>query len=182
VVELTTGMAAGDGDAYRTFYDHYFHRLLRYLLVLSGGEEETARECLQLTMLRVARHARPFDTEAAFWSWLTVLARSSWVDEHRRRQRHWHLLERFFRGRVQAPEADESASDNRLLSLLEAHLVQLPPDERELVERKYLEDTPVAELALALGCSEKAVDSRLVRIRRKLKHAILTRLKHEESI
>ncbi|MEO7299756.1 MAG: sigma factor [Verrucomicrobiota bacterium] len=80
---LTAQMAKGDEAAYREFYELYFNRLLRYLLVLTGNEE-TAREALQLTLLRVARHAKKFESEAALWSWLTVLARSSVIDESRK--------------------------------------------------------------------------------------------------
>ena len=69
-------MARGDQNAYRRFYELYFDRLLRYMLVVTGNEQ-AAREALHSTMLRVARHARRFDSEAVFWRWLTVLGRSS---------------------------------------------------------------------------------------------------------
>src|SRR3989442_913928 len=85
---LTVRMARGDESAYREFYAGYFDRLLRYLLVVTQGREEAAREALQLTLMRVVRHIKKFDTETALWSWLTVLARSSVVDEQRKRTRY----------------------------------------------------------------------------------------------
>jgi len=78
-------MAGGDEAAYRQFYDAYFDRLLRYLLVVTGGNEEAAREALQLALVRVVRHVKTFETEEKFWSWLTVLARSAFADESRKR-------------------------------------------------------------------------------------------------
>src|SRR5437016_11856184 len=96
IAALTAGMAAGDEDAYRMFHELYFRRLLRYLLVVTGGREEAAREALQLTLLRVVRHVRKFNSEEAFWSWLTVLARSAVVDETRKRHRYFAFLERLF--------------------------------------------------------------------------------------
>jgi RNA polymerase sigma factor (sigma-70 family) len=66
-----------------------------------------------------------------------------------------------------------------LLSLLERHLAALPADEKRLVEGKYLEGRSVRELAEELQTSEKAVESRLVRVRRKLKEALLLGLKNE---
>src|SRR5207245_760424 len=62
-------MAEADEDAYSMFHELYFHRLLRYLLVVTGGQEEAAREALQLALLRVVRHIRRFDLEEAFWCW-----------------------------------------------------------------------------------------------------------------
>src|ERR1017187_640134 len=81
VSELTARMSRGDEAAFHEFYQLYFNRLLRYLLVVAHGQEEVALEALQLTFVRVARHVRWFDSEAVFWSWLTVLARSSIADE-----------------------------------------------------------------------------------------------------
>jgi DNA-directed RNA polymerase specialized sigma24 family protein len=55
----------------------------------------------------------------------------------------------------------------------------LPFDERRLVEAKYRDRRSVRDLAEELNLSEKAVESRLVRIRHKLKTAILDGLKRE---
>jgi RNA polymerase sigma factor (sigma-70 family) len=64
-------------------------------------------------------------------------------------------------------------------TLLETSLGALPFDERRLLEAKYFERRSVRQLAEELNLSEKAVDSRLVRIRQKLKNAILEALKRE---
>ena len=60
VAALTRAMALGDEAAFRQFYDAYFDRLLRYLLVVTGGNEQAAREALQGALVRVARHVKPF--------------------------------------------------------------------------------------------------------------------------
>src|SRR5262249_756562 len=87
IESLTERMIEGEEEAYREFYGLYFDRLLRYLIVLTRNEDK-AREALQLTLVRVARHAKRFTSEVAFWSWLTVLARSSVVDEGRKAGRY----------------------------------------------------------------------------------------------
>ena len=56
----------------------------------------------------------------------------------------------------------------------------MPPEERELVEAKYFDRRSVRDIAQGLGTSEKAIESRLVRLRRKLKVALLDGLKNEE--
>jgi DNA-directed RNA polymerase specialized sigma24 family protein len=72
VIRLTTTMSRGDEEAFHEFYNLYFNRLLRYLIVVTNGQEEIAREAVQLTFVRVARHVRKFDSETAFWNWLAV--------------------------------------------------------------------------------------------------------------
>ncbi len=178
---LTARMSRGDEAAFHEFYAAYFNRLLRYLLVVSHGCEEVAREALQLTFVRVARHVRPFESESAFWNWLTVLARSSIVDESRKRSRYQALLARFFLERVPEAATDSRDADQRFLELVKEELAALPPEERELIERKYFGGEPVRGLAERQELTEKAMESRLLRIRRKLKTAVLDRMRNETT-
>jgi RNA polymerase sigma-70 factor (ECF subfamily) len=177
---LTTRMARGDETAFREFHDGYFTRLFHYLLVISGGREEVCKDALQATLLRVARHARPFDCEATLWSWLTVLARSALVDEERKRQRYRSLLERFLSHfKTTTTPAAGHPPNETLLALLEKNLANLPPGDRTLLESKYYEEQSIKALAADSGSSEKAIESRLGRARRHLKKLILTQLKDE---
>jgi RNA polymerase sigma-70 factor (ECF subfamily) len=178
---LTHAMAAGDETAFRLFYDAYFDRLLRYLLVVTGGNEEAAREALQLALVRVVRRVKAFESEEKFWSWLTVLARSALADESRKRRRYFAFLERFTRQQETRPAAmDNGEADECLRALLEGKLTALPVDERQLVEQKYILRRSVREIADGQQTTEKAVESRLSRVRQKLKDAVLAELKNEQ--
>ncbi len=171
-------MARGDEAAYREFYDAYFDRLLRYLLVVTGGNEESAREALQLALVRVVRHVKPFDAEEKFWSWLTVLARTALADETRKHRRYFAFLERFTRQQETAPAMrNNGEADEQLRALLDSKLTALPADERQLVEQKYLLRQSVRAIADRQQTTEKALESRLSRVRRKLKDAVLAELK-----
>ncbi len=180
IAQLTSRMAGHDEAAYRMFYELYFNRLLRYLLVVTSGREGAAREALQSTMLRVVRHARRFDSEEAFWSWLTVLARSSVVDAERKRSRYAALLERFFRQEPEPDEVRDGAAESRLRELLEKNLTVLGVEDRALIEQKYFGEKSVRNIAVETGATESAIESRLVRVRRRLREAILSALKNEE--
>ncbi len=181
IAALTARMARGDEEAFRTFHAAYFYRLLRYLFVVAQGDDEIVREALQSTMLRVARHVRRFESEAAFWSWLSVLARSAAVDEQRKRQRQISLLYCFFEQQQIAGDSSAHEADARLLALVEQGLGDLTREERELMERKYFEEESVRDIAASLNTTEKAVESRLVRARRRLKDLIQVRLKDDKS-
>lgn len=178
---LTRKLIAGDETAYRMFYDAFFDRLWRYLLVVARGDEDAMRTALQETLRRVVRHIRVFSNEAVFWSWLTVLARSSLSDESRQRRRYLAFLARFTRHSA----LDQAASDNRrgenLGAALERSMNGLLSEERELLEFKYFDHCSIHEIAQRLQTTEKAVESRLTRVRRKLKQAVLAQLKHESS-
>jgi len=175
---LTRQMVKGDETAYRMFYDAYYERLRRYLLVVTAGDELAAHDALQSALVRVVRHIKELGSEAALWGWLTVLARSAFIDQTRKRKRYWSFLERF-RSHTQVHEtsADSSRTETNLLGLLDAGLAGLSPEDRELLESKYIAVRSVRELASNLQTSEKAVESRLVRIRRRLKAALMERLK-----
>ncbi len=164
--------------AYRTFHENYFNRLLRYLLVVANGNEEAAREALQLTFVRVIRHIKIFDAEEKFWSWLTVLARSSFADETKKRRRYFSFLERFA-SHSEIEFQNDGEADETLRALLQRQLSSLPEDERQLVGQKYENEKSVREIAEALQTTEKAVESKLSRVRKKLKEAVLVELKNE---
>lgn len=139
IATLTRAMAGGDESAYRTFYDAYFQRLSRYLLVVTAGNEDAAREALQATLVRVVRHIKPFADESVFWSWLTVLARSAITDQTRKRRRYLAFLDRFTRhARAQQSVPEDTDAEAQLFSLLDRALEGLPEVERALMEQKVL--------------------------------------------
>src|SRR5215510_10332408 len=64
VPSMTARMAAGDEAAFKDFYECYCDRLFRYLLVLTRGNEDLARDLLQTTMTKIVRSGREFRNEA----------------------------------------------------------------------------------------------------------------------
>ena len=87
VAELTRRLASHDEEAFREFHARYFDRLYQFLLVVARGQEHEAQEALQETLLRIARHARRFDDEDAFWCWLKAVARNAEIGRASCRER-----------------------------------------------------------------------------------------------
>jgi RNA polymerase sigma factor (sigma-70 family) len=173
---LTRRLAAGDEEAFREFHARYFDRLHLFLLAVTRGDEHAAREALAETLLRVARHARKFDDEEVFWSWLKAIARNAARDGGRKRRRYHALLEKFSLFHP-APSAPADGHDNRLRALLDETLSALDAADRALITGKYLRGDTVAELAAQTGLTPKAVESRLLRLRRTLGEALLAKLR-----
>lgn len=181
VLVLTAQMSRGDEAAFREFHRLYFDRLLRYLFVVTKGREEIAHEALQMTYVRVARHVRKFDSETAFWNWLAMLARNCAVDEIRKQNRHVHLLARFLLQRPPDVAGECIVADRYFSELLQEGLANLPDNERTLLERKYFDGASLCELADQCQMSEKAMESHLLRIRRKLKAIVFRKMQNETN-
>ncbi len=178
IAPLTRRLAAGDDAAFREFHGLYFDRLYHFLLVLTRGEAHAAQDALQETLLRVVRHAREFENEEIFWSWLKAIARSAACDGGRKQRRYLARLRDFALGRpaLFADAAPSPAPDHLRAQLAEA-LATLPSSDRDLVEGKYLRGETIAELAAQAGLTEKAVESRLGRLRRQLGESVRQKLR-----
>lgn len=180
-VEVLTGqMLKGDEQAWIQFHQQYSGRLFRYLLVMLHGNEQGASEMLQITMARVARYLHRFTQEEVLWCWLTRLARNAAIDEYRKNAAHRERLAHYHDHQATHPPIPPDESGQILRSALEACLESLPLEDRSLIERKYFDREPLLQIALSLGITEKAAESRLLRARRALKNLLLNRL-HEES-
>ena len=173
---LTRRLAAGEEEAFREFHRLYFDRLYHFLLAVTRGQEQEARDALQETLLRLLRHPRVFADEEVFWCWLKAVARNAARDAHRKQRRYFALLQNFALGRG-GVSPESGGSDNRLGALLEESLDELEPADRLLIENKYLAGETVRELSMLAGVSDKAVESRLLRLRRQLRERILEKLR-----
>jgi len=180
ITGLTVALVAGNEASFGIFYEHYYDRLFRYLIVLTRGDEPRTRDLLQVTLVKVVRAIKPFAEECQFWRWLKTVARNTFFDSIRLASRAPNLIPLFETdaGHAQAPSDDHE--ERLLLEALDACLSELAPPDRELVEACYLRNLGQQEAAKQLDTTAKAVESKLARIRHKLRLAILKRLRHED--
>lgn len=175
VPALTAAIRKGDQRAFEQLYHAIFLPLYGYLLVCARGREQEAQEALQEALIRIARHTKPFEDGAGLWNWIRCIGRNALIDQLRRGNR-------FDRRRSLPSETDlaQGQSEQDSLTELKIHLdhclTQLSPAERALIEGKYLETKTYRVLAQEHQLTPKAVESRLARIRKKLKTLMLKRL------
>ncbi|MDB6039042.1 MAG: hypothetical protein JWM99_2883 [Verrucomicrobiales bacterium] len=177
IARLTERLARGEEAAFEEFHELYFDRLHQFLLIVARGQMEEVQEALQETLLRVARYARSFETEEAFWGWLKVVARNAARDRGRKEQRYLAVLKRFAFGLNGGTAQDFGDDEERLRLIVEESLAELDPRDRCLIQGKYLEDETVNELSGKTGLTERAVESRLLRLRRELRERMLKKLR-----
>jgi RNA polymerase sigma factor, sigma-70 family len=176
--QWTKAICKGDELAFTRFYDIYSLRLYRYLLVLGKGNEAEAREVLQTIVIKLARQFRVFDDERQMWRWLCRLSQNAYVDLWRSQRRTQRLVS--LDENAHDPEIDErSAEEHQLATGLHYVLAQLEEADQELMRSVYVDRRPLQELADATGQTYKAVESRLGRLRQKLKANLLKYLRHE---
>lgn len=142
-------------------------RLYRLALRMTGNPAE-AEDILQETYLRahVALCSGRFDGRAEQATWVYRIAVNAALDVIRRRERHSGLLARFPRHPAQTPERTEA---HAVLAETAALLATLPEDQLAALVLTQVEELSNAEAAQALGCSEGAVEQRLIRARSTLR-------------
>jgi RNA polymerase sigma factor (sigma-70 family) len=119
----------------------------------------------------VARSVRGFDSEEIFWCWLKAVARSAARDRGRKQRRYFNFLEKF----ALQPPAEPPNCD--LSDTLEESLEELDSGDRDLIEAKYVQGETVREISAGTGMTEKAVESRLLRLRQRLRERLLQKLR-----
>jgi len=171
---IAAGVARGDEAAFREFYDRYHGRLFRFALVLGRGGETLAQDAVQATFVTAAKKLRAVESEEHLWNWLARVARQQLAKAWRQRHRESAIV-----GMAEVPECvDGGKTDAVLEECLDAALLAMGADDRELVEWFYFDRLSHKEIAERLNTTPKSVSSRLERARAKLRDAIAWKLSH----
>src|ERR1700688_2522561 len=78
------GLRRRDPDLLDRLIEQYQHRLLRYLLYLTGNRE-LAEDLFQETWIRVLERGHQFNHRFAFSTWLFAVAHNLTIDHMRRK-------------------------------------------------------------------------------------------------
>ncbi len=151
---------AGVAKAWEQLYRGAFPSVQRYIRWRCGTQHSLAEEVQQETWLLAVRKLGSFNPKrGCFEQWVCGLAGQLTRNALRKQRRYQALLQRNPLNPNGVPVA--SHDPDRI-----AYALVLLPQKYELVLRlKYLEDWPVAQIAVQLQTTEKAVESLLVRAR-----------------
>ncbi|MGA2572536.1 MAG: RNA polymerase sigma factor [Terracidiphilus sp.] len=150
----------------------YQHRLMRYLLFLTGNRE-TAEDLFQETWMRVLVRGSQFDGRSRFETWLFTIARNLVIDY--RRKRTMNSLDELIDGDTEDDRAmtfevatcDPTPFD-RVSSLedrekIAAALLEIDPLHREVLVLRFHEELSLDEIAKVTRAPLSTVKSRLYR-------------------
>ena len=150
----------------------YQHRLMRYLLFLTGNRE-TAEDLFQEVWMRVLVRGRQFDGRARFETWLFTIARNLVIDL--RRKRLMNSLDEMVEGATDEDRpmgfevaGDEPSPFDRVANLedreqIAAALLELDTLHREVLVLRFHEELSLEEIAKVTRAPLSTVKSRLYR-------------------
>ncbi len=147
----------------------YHHRLLRYLLYLTGNRE-VAEDLFQETWMRVLTRGAQFNGNSRFDTWLFTIARNLVIDLRRRRS--MASLDEMFESAdeerpFEVPSQEKTPFDH--LATLESGqlvaeaLLTLDPLHREVLVLRFHEEMSLDEIARMTRAPLSTVKSRLYR-------------------
>jgi len=158
----------GDHAAYSTLVRRYQDRVFRFLLRMVGSRDE-ALELTQDVLIKVFQALPGWRPDAEFRTWLFRIASNTATDALRRRNVvEFVALDEDYDvpGDGAGPEAQLAAKQQ--LIALQAALDRLPPDHRQILLLREVEDMSYSGIGAALGITEGTVKSRLARAREAL--------------
>ncbi len=167
--EIAARLKTGDPLLLDQLIVEYQHRLLRYLLYLTGNRE-LAEDLFQETWMRVLVRGGQYNGNARFDTWLFTIARNLLIDFRRRRT--MASLEEMSEGAdenrpFEVASAEPTPFDNCLLrqnsELVAEALLTLEPLHREVLVLRFHEELALEEIASVTGAPLSTVKSRLYR-------------------
>ena len=170
--EIALGLRRRDPDLLDGLIEKYQHRLLRYLIHLTG-RRELAEDFFQETWVRVLERGHQFDGSHEFSAWLFTIARNLVRDNLRRKHpSSLDTLSGFSDDDDGAPfDLPASGSPSALdLTLqreqteqISAGMQQLTATYREALVLRFQEEMRLEEIASVTGLPISTVKSRIYR-------------------
>lgn len=165
---IARGLRHRDPDVLDALIAQYQHRLLRYLLHLTGNSA-TAEDLFQETWMRVLEKGHLYDGKSRFVTWLLTIAHNVAIDHLRRR--HPASLDAMqenedsvpFEVQDARPSPFEQAAIQEESARLEAALQQLPAIFREVLTLRIHEQMKLEEIAKLIHIPLATVKTRLYR-------------------
>jgi RNA polymerase sigma factor (sigma-70 family) len=174
---LVAAAKNGDHQAYAELCRRHSRQIFQTVLRITGNISD-AEDALQEAFLKAYVHIGGFEGRSAFSSWLTRIAINSALMLLRKKRSHpvYSFESDPEIDDFNSPEPvessrspEESCIQNALKNELAQAIRYLPPNLRVVMQIRYREDAPVAEIAKMLGISEAAVKSRLLRARSQIR-------------
>ena len=166
---IACGLKKQDAQLLDLLIEQYQHRLLRYLLFLTG-KRDLAEDLFQETWMRVLTRGTQYDGRARFDTWLFTIARNLVIDNSRKRR--VASLDEMTENSEDAQAFEIASGDPSPLDHLRtgeqtAHLatilLKLDRAYREVLTLRFHEELSLEEIATVTRSPLSTVKSRLYR-------------------
>jgi RNA polymerase sigma-70 factor (ECF subfamily) len=179
-------LAGGHDAALNELMERHGGRLFHYLMRCLQDESEAA-EVAQESFVRVYQHRGRFDGRRKFSTWLYTIATNLVKDRYRWRSRHPQVsldvgnepAGESFRDRLRDrdPSPSEQLQASERAETVRRAVAALPEELRTPLILAEYEGHSQAEIGAILGCSTKAVETRISRARQRLRASLASLLR-----
>jgi RNA polymerase sigma-70 factor (ECF subfamily) len=167
--EIAGGLQRRDPDLLDHLIEKYQHRLLRYLVYLTG-RRELAEDFFQETWIRVLERGRQYDARHEFSTWLFTIARNLVIDHLRHKQPASldSLADRdgsapFDIPATGQPSAFDATVQREQNEQISAGMRHIAAEYRETLVLRFQEGMSLEEIANVTGTPLGTVKSRIYR-------------------
>lgn len=164
---IAQGLKKQDPELLDQLIELYQHRLMRYLLFLTG-KREVAEDLFQETWMRVLLRGAQYNGKARFDTWLFTIARNLVIDLSRKRTMSsidelTRDDERPFEVAIDGPSPLERFQERENCAEIGEVLLTLEPSYREVLVLRFYEELSLEEIAGVTRVPLSTVKSRLYR-------------------
>ncbi len=176
---IANGLKRQDPELLDQLIETYQHRLMRYLMFLTG-KREVAEDLFQEVWIRVLRRGSQYNGKARFDTWIFTIARNLVIDLSRKRtmasldeMREGGEDERPFEIAEDSPSPLEQYEFKENAAELAVVLQTLEPNYREVLTLRFHEEMSLDQIATLTQAPLSTVKSRLYRGLAALKPTLL---------
>lgn len=167
--DIIARLRDGDNQAMEALMQQY-GPFLRYILTPILRNASEREECFSEVIARIWQKQAQYDPAKGSWkAWMAAIARNTALNWNRGRKQMEPLAEEIPTDTI-APE--EILLRKERQKALEQALLQVSNKERQLFYRKYYYLQSTAQIARELGMTERAVEGKLYRLKKKLRNLL----------
>ena len=165
---IARGLRESDTELLADLVERCQHRLVRYLLYLTG-RRDYAEDLAQETWIRVLQRGSQYDGRQRFDPWLFAIARNLAIDNLRKKRKGVEAAslpdnrDEILLVSSTGPSPFEAAARSEDAIRLAGQLQILSPLYREALLLRFQEELSLAEIAQVLGAPVTTVTSRIYR-------------------
>ena len=148
----------------------YYGPLMRYIIAPIVTDPHHQEDCLSEAAMRVWDRVGQFDpSRGSFNAWLTAVVRNTARNYQRAIQSHQSTQDLDENTPSPQPTPEELLLRQERQAAVNRALARLSSEEQALFYRKYYYLQPTAQIAAELGTTERAVEGKLYRLKKRLR-------------
>lgn len=163
-----------------------YRPLIRYVVAPFLHNEQDVEECINDVALKVCNKIETFDAEKGSWNaWITAIARNAALNTLRSYKSNENVLISLESEEIMGIPSPELTPEEILIkrekqAMLAKAIRELSQQEKVIFYRRYYYQQSTMQIASELGMTERSVEGKLYRIRKKLKDMIGGELNDEK--